>query len=153
MPVRLVREVIPCVQIWQPQPGLRISSAAIGIGGGVGAATLVGVAVFNGQWLGAALALAAGALLVGPALAVAFYVRLAFDGQRLIYRSANPAVIKKTDVAAVQVTRLGTLNTMGIPFLRIVDPQGRVLLSATCAWSQQQVAEIARTLEVPFERT
>jgi hypothetical protein len=140
------------VQVWQPQPSLRIASAVIGIGSALVAATLAGVAVIHSEWAGAALALALGSLVVGPALAVAFYVRLAFDGQRLTYRSVSPAVVKKGDARAVQLIRFGSLNTWGFPILRIVDGQGRVLLSATCAWSQQQVAEIANTLGVPLER-
>ena len=139
------------VQIWQPQPSLRIASAVIGIGSGLVAATLAGVAVFHGEWVGAALVLAIGALMVGPALGVAFYVRLAFDGQRLTYRSINPAIVDKDDARAVQLIRSGSLNTWGLPILRIVDSKGRVLLSATCAWTLRQVSEIASALNVPLE--
>jgi hypothetical protein len=78
------------VQIWQPQPSLRIASAVIGIASGLAATTLAGVAVFHGEWVGALFVLALGGLLAGPALGVAFYIRLAFDGQNLILRSAQP---------------------------------------------------------------
>jgi hypothetical protein len=140
------------MQIWQPQPSLRIASAVVGVVAGLAAVILAGVAVVHSEWGGAALALLLGSLLVIPALAVAFYVRLAFNGQQLIYRSANPGAVEKDHARAVQLIRFGSVNALGFPSLRIVDAQGLVLLSAPCVWSDQQVSEIAKTLGLPLER-
>src|SRR5260370_18526406 len=138
------------MQIWQPQPILRIASAVVGVVAGLAAVTLAGVGVVHSEWAGAALALLLGSLLVIPALAVAFYVRLAFNGQQLTYRSANPGAVAKDHARALQLIRFGSFNSLGFPSLRIVDAQRLVLLSAPVVWSDHQVSQIANPLGLPL---
>lgn len=114
---------------------------------------LAGIAILHDQWVGAAFVVALGGLLAGPAFVVGFFVRLAFDGQRLFYKSASPAVVAKADVKALQLIRFGGMNTFGLPTLRIVDFHGRILMSAGCVWTERQLSEIAKALAVPLERT
>jgi hypothetical protein len=120
---------------------LGVAAAALG-------AWLIGLAMIHGQWAGVGLVTLLSGFFAGPLLGVAFYVKMAFDGDRLIYKSVHPWAVLKVDVASLEVKRFGEVSTMGLPILRLVDDSGTTLRSATCVWSDRQISEIAAALGV-----